>query len=1072
MIDVSTKELVALHLWSHRDEAADDVAPYEWSTLGIGEVLDLDQTLSDRVELLATLASMKEEGLLIEDHASVEGLRDERNVYRLTADGLTLARQVHDRIAGISLAVVTNGDTTSVRLNDLAEVLPDVPVPTALARATRDGVLHPREDTVTSGGIVGRDPELETLQNCLDATVNGKSRTVFVSGESGIGKTTLVEHLIERVRDREIQVMRGTGTQDATEPYRPIRSALTDHRDAAPDRLFETETGESADIDTLDDLSQHRKLLFGDIADLLSEVAADRPVVLFLDDLHVADLGTIALFEHLVTTELDRVLLIGTYRSEVVDTDHPLGGVIDGYGDDVVRLHLEPLDELATKSLVEQSLDTEEVPKEFVERIYEHTGGHPLFVEATVRHLHEEGIVDPRAGHYPADPDLPLSPEVRTAIDRRLAPLDDVTKDVIDAASVIGSTVDLRVLSAVTDLSAADLRKYADMLVEARIWTWRVGETGEQLAFRTSVVRDAVRNDLSPDRQRALHEEVASALETVYSEELNASAGTIASHYAQADDPDKAIDYYRRAGVHATNVYAHETAIDTFERALELAREHDSEAAAFELVERIGRVHFSAGEYDMAERYFSYLLERTTDPETHRDIAAKQSMIHNDRGEYNEAIEVVDDALDTWDGSTPSEAVCELLGMKGWALSEQTGEHATAQGLLEESLDMAECLADDEQRARARHHLASIERQNGNMDRALALVNEAIAINEDRGDKHRLAANLTNLGNINLTIGNRAAARDAYHRSLVLAREIGNRELELFPISNLVSCLHGLGNWAEALERCSQFLDLARELDNVRQIAVALKLRGSIRLDRGDLAAARTDLERALEYHSTLDYAHFLGTTHAELSGIEFLQGNLDKALEHAEAARDITADDSTFLAAACGRQGRAYCWLERVDEALEAHRTGLEAARESQNTAGIVNNRCGLALAHVAAGRSDRALTEALAARETAEESSNPMVAIDANLAVGRVRLVRDDYGAAEASLRTALEAARDRGTTIHECEALTELGRLHAAQTEIAAARDRLEAAVAIAQETNAHLLERRCEQALAGVQEGETV
>lgn len=136
MVAVLMHEPVALHLWSQGDADAGGTVAYERSTLGIDDVLDLDETLSSRVELLSTLAGMKDDDLVVENQASVSGFADDRNVYWLTDGGRKLAREVHARFQGETVTVVNNGETSTVALDAHDQALPDLSVPAVLHIAT------------------------------------------------------------------------------------------------------------------------------------------------------------------------------------------------------------------------------------------------------------------------------------------------------------------------------------------------------------------------------------------------------------------------------------------------------------------------------------------------------------------------------------------------------------------------------------------------------------------------------------------------------------------------------------------------------------------------------------------------------------------------------------------------------------------------------------------------------------------------------------------------------------------------------------------------------------------------
>lgn len=1060
MNEFPTEELVALYLADAEEgeTRGEGKVPHGLSTPGFVDALGMGDTLSARIELLSTITSMREADLLEEHRAHVAGLDGERNVYRLTEAGRRLAGDVRGRLDGEHVTLDHDGDVIEVALADLEDYRPDLTVAEALARLDDDGVLRLPGDRPAEE-FVDRETECEILREHLAAVEGGAARTVLVGGESGIGKTALLEHVLGDAEDRGVEVLTGDGRDGTAQPYRPFRDALAAHRSSMPARLFEPEDGVD-DVGHLQDLDDRRLSLFYEIGEALGELAAARPRSVVVDDLHATDRGTLALFEYLaVALEDVPVLLVGAYRPEELTPEHPLTSILDdGLAATAdARLSLAPLDEAATGALVERTLGDHSVPRAFVETIHERTGGHPLFVEASLTNMRDQRAIDPHTGHYPDRPDIPVPDRVQTTIERRLDSLDDAARTVLELGAAVGGRIPFRVLAAVSDRSEPDLREHVDLLVGAHIWR-RVPED-DAVTFANEIGRDVVLERLDEAERRALHQRVAAALRELREGALDVHAWTIAHHYDLAGNVDQAIHFYERAGTHAAGLYAHETAVDAFERALVLAREHDRDERVLSLLAEIGIVHFNAGSYDEADRAFGYVRDRTDDRETVWDVTAYLARIRMDRGEFDAAIDLADHALADWDGETESAGVCHLLLRKAFALF-RTGKLAETRAVIDDQLAMADALDDDRLRAKGFNRLGGVEYARSDLDEAERAFRTAADIGRERGMDTTVTRGQSNLGMVHMLRGDLDEALETFERSREYAREMGKTIRELSPLLNVGYCRWKLGDLEEARALLEECVETCRTLDRRPILAYALVNIGQIHLESGDLASARQYLEEARDVGRETGIRKILSRALFGLASLERLKDDLDDALALVDESLETIGDlDVEISSEAYARRGTIYRTMDRTDEAIAAYEAGLETAEACGNPEKRARNRYGLATAYLRPGRGDQALAHAEAAIEIAHGSDYPVLVAEARLACGRVQRFRGDHEAAAEALTAALSVAREFGVAVIECKVLYERGRLHRAMGTPETVRDALENALALAEEMGATLYERRC-------------
>jgi tetratricopeptide (TPR) repeat protein len=889
----------------------------------------------------------------------------------------------------------------------------------------------------------------------VDAVRDGRSRTVLVTGEAGIGKTSLVREALKAARDREFTILEGSCSADANEPYDPFRDALAE-TDADP---FDRTIDPGADDDAFD---VGRRALFEEVADALDR---EEPIACFVDDLHWADPGTLALFAVVGRAAEGPLLLVGTYRDEDLPADHELRS-LDGWLDEVEpqTIDLDPFDPAATATLIAGLLDVSQpsIPAEFVAAVQDRTGGNPLFVSELVAAMREEGRVDPARGIYPDADDaaMPMPDRVENAVEVRFDALDETAETVLETGAVVGPTVPLSVLSTVLDLPDPDLREYVDVLAGARVWE-RVDDG--RVRFVSDLVRETVLDRLGDDDRRERHATVADAL----AESDATRAATIAHHYAQAGDDELALDYYRRAGDDALDVYAHEVAIENYEAALELARELDAEDAVHDLLLSIGRSYFVRSDYDEAERHFEYVRERSDDPRTIMDAVYYLADMYSDHGAVDRALECIETGLEQWDGETATAAACRLLSAEAW-VRKQTGDLDRALETARHERDLAEELDDRTLEARALHDIANIEIDRGDLETALERYERAGDVFDELGDRWRFSKALNNQGTVHWRRGDLEAATDAFERCREIDESIGDAAGIASDEMNLGVLAIKRGAWNEALEHLEEALERSADVGDTRSAALANGNLGDLLLRRGDLEAARQRLREAVDQFEEIGHDRVRAIFTMNVATYRSLVDDLEGARRAAETALDLVTDldAKNELPTARAVLARIERSAGNTDRAIEHAEAGVELAdgREDERTVEVLRE---LALAYLADGRVSEALETAETAIDALDAVSDPWQTLRIERVHGICLREAGDLDAAEERLETALESAHSVGARIDECRALLELGRLARRRDDETTAWNRIEHALAIAEETGAALYERWCRDELDAMQ-----
>jgi len=436
--------------------------------------------------------------------------------------------------------------------------------------------------------IVGRASELGQLRAALVAASGGAGRLVLVSGEPGIGKTRLAAAVTELAGEYGVPVAAGFAIDDpGMPPLWPwfVMSQSVPGLAGVLGGAFDESLGGAGDSESA------RFVMFAAACQALAGAAAERGLLVVLEDLQWADRTSLLLLRHLAgELARSRLLVVATFRET---TDTPLAGLLSALlrAGDARPIRLTGLsrpDIAQWLRLAEADGDVDGL----ADRLRAGTGGNPLFVRMLVER-------DPAA----LGEGLREFPELRQLVLADLSGLGEPVRSLLGAASVLGERIDPPVLAEVTGLSAATVAAMLDSAVAAGVLAAAPDGTG--LSFAHALVRDAVYDELSPSQRTMLHERAARALER--SGRGAACAGQIAGHWERCGVPGWAahcVRWAREAAASATAALAYDEAARFAALALHAAEADGASADGLriELTLDLARAEFVAGHIEACLR--------------------------------------------------------------------------------------------------------------------------------------------------------------------------------------------------------------------------------------------------------------------------------------------------------------------------------------------------------------------------------------------------------------------------------------------------------------------------------------
>ncbi len=769
--------------------------------------------------------------------------------------------------------------------------------------------LPSRLTMLPPSGIVGRTDELDQIGAAAKvAFTGGGHRVVLLSGDAGVGKTTLVSAVARSAHDDGATVVYGRCDDELRVPYQPFVEALGAFVTHAPDevlravgdrelaslaRLLPVIEGRVSGlaVEPSSDADAERYLLFGAVVDLLTAAATHAPVLVVMDDLHWADKSTVQLLRHLVSTlGPAEVLILGTYRDSDITADHPLAHGLAALRreESVERVRLVGLDDqdviVLVESIAGHALDGDSI--DVAHAVGRETGGNPFFTTEVFRHLVETGSIRQEAGRWVSTVDLAaigLPESVREVVGRRVRRLGEPVQEVLAVASVIGREFDLSTVARIAERDEDDV---LDALEEAMSSTVvsEVAGRPDRFTFTHALLQHTLYDDLAASRRSRLHRRVAESLEADVGDEPGDRIGELAHHWIAATRPadtDKAIDSALRAGHWALESLAPDEAIRWFRQALDLADVSGPDTASTRLDALVG--------LGIAQR-------QAGDPEYRATLlgVAEAAFASDDR-----------DRLVAATLANQRGMVSNIGSVDGQRIS-----------MLERALT---AVGPDDRSIRARF-LAMLTAEltfSQDVERIRSTATEAESVARRIGDSETLLSVLNVMFLPRWLPDDHAGTVDRATEALALAESHGDLVDRFQATSNYAQMMASQPDRAGLEAAVARALDLARETRQPHMIWQAMSFRCLVALLAGDADEADRLASEALQISSDSGQPDAFVVYGANLINIRLHQGRLDEVLPFIEQAAADNPGLPSFAAAhalalcECGRLAEAQPLLE-----------------------------------------------------------------------------------------------------------------------------------------------------------------
>jgi tetratricopeptide (TPR) repeat protein len=771
--------------------------------------------------------------------------------------------------------------------------------------------------------IFGRSDVLAEIDRTLERAEGHAGETLLISGDEGSGKSLFASATAARARERGFRVVLGRPTpQEIPQPFALLRELLRPLGGVAPaDRrspegdpvlpLFlapygpesaagtggppdESVPAATTDLDAVlapldtpgDWIGTSRNELYARVAQYLIDLARDQPLLLVVDDLHLADPSTLEFFGRLAGKLSDQSIAVVA----TVATGTHIPTAARESVDSLARstsARTVPLGPLAASEVGEfakwlrRGMAAEPAD---VLRWQAQTEGNPLFVEQLIRASSAYGV---RAHALPEDGTADLNDILRA----RAAGLGEAERRTLTYASLLGREFALSTLLAVSELNEDRLTEVVDRLVQEGQLRERGGEL---LEFTTEGLRAAIYADLTQTRRRLLHRRVARALE----ERRMGGEFELARHYYLGRDDAKAVEYNERAARTAMRTFAFENAVPHLDRAIEAERRRPDHQLRREiqLLTQLGRALDELGDLHRSETVLSEAValarrSEELDAELGRGLLAL-AQTRQDQSEFASAEALTREAYGRLERhGTPREVMTahRVLGIAYWRL----GRISDAEHHLRLALEIAERDGSPVERGHALIDVGNAMILGGESKflAALALYEQAAELFANAQDETARARVLMNRAVLLYSTGRNREAIEGIRGAIEAAERSKSPIWIGYCYLNFGQMLAETGDPERArpaLERAAAALLPLGDRLAPEQLALT---RGLLAEAEGRFDAAQEQLEEALRLAQELQAEPDVCEMHYRLAELAHRRGDDRTARERLAIAREAGID-------------------------------------------------------------------------------------------------------------------------------------------------------------------------------------
>ncbi len=831
--------------------------------------------------------------------------------------------------------------------------------------------------------LIDRKNEQRTIAQQIAALEDERGSCIYLTGESGVGKTHLVEHCLDQTNITKLVLPVKCRFEQPPKPFHPFHRAIRTYlamveeseqkraEAQLPQAIFgmHQHEGYHPPIRLPHSTADQQIQIFDALSTFFTTAAREQPILLILDDLQWIDSSSFAFLQYLIPQlATQRILIILAYRSTDPEqrADERLQRQIVSFfkqlchrRDDILEcITLERFDQKRTEALLTYLTKREQLPEQFLQWIYFRSKGNPLFIVELYRELRSRFIdidafdwTDPQATQ-----EIPTPRSIREVVSQRVEALDDKARTAVSYAAIIGNEFDRRVVGEACETSKTECELSQSMERVANRGLIRK-ERPFVYRFDQPVVREVVYDHLSEERRSELHRIVGRVLETAA--DTKRDNIDLARHFYHGGVQPKAHTYAIQAARDCRRLGAFFEAAQYYQWALETVEtdhaDRDTAVTRAELHQQIASTYTLAGKWKTAEKHYWLALEQldqlrveaAPQPQNERKLQIRELRIRHYIGELLIKMSKWKQARQLF------ETTRERSHMLGAELNlvqaekaigivhYRRGEYEAAKQQFERACELIQQLdramglepAATEKKDRLDYEWAEIRGYIGATHARLGDIPAAIQhyldslplytrLDHQRGIgriKHRIGMLYQKTHQFDRAMKNYSEARAIFEHNNYIDEQAR-------VLINIGEINYARGLWDDALAVWKQSERVERKIQNRYGLAMVYGLMAQVHIHRGAYQRAKECLDKDLELSEAIDNRVGIAHLYKARGEMQFLKNKNLMAMKNFQRSLDIFSElgDRYEVAHLNGWVGRVA--LERD---IDSARVYIDRARE-----------------------------------------------------------------------------------------------------------------------------------------------
>lgn len=765
--------------------------------------------------------------------------------------------------------------------------------------------------------FIGRNEEIKTLFSLYQSVLDNKVQVVFVTGEAGVGKTSLIHEFSKSISKENVNFLQGTCFDTKIPmPYQPFREALAGfiERDEYYGYSILRALPESAKIEIIKiipgldlkrlgitstlslDPVQDEYRLFDGIYQIFKKISEKGAVVLLLDDIHWADTASLEMFSYLVrNAKSDKIMVCLTYRpEEIIDgnvekghlasTIHKLGRI-----QKLERIVLQPLSRNHVIDILNDSFKPYNCPKELIDVVFRETEGNPFFVEELLKSLIENKIIEFKDKKIilKSKENINLPSSIRDLVLDRIDRLPEEVQELLRIAAAIGQEFTLKLLSIITDKNEGHIQDILDSAMDSNIIKEDYSASEEKFSFTHCKMREVLYYSLRESKRERLHLKIAQALEKLYFNNLDKHYENLAQHYYLSRNNEKAFTYMMLCAQKVMESYATHEAVSYFTKnvsiyenfSTDLKQKFKDEYTIITL--SLGKLHNIIGEYDKALHWLHIAKQANS---SSYEVYLNLGEVYVKKGEYEKALEHFKIALCKTSSDNALANIETNMSYVYFRISNFNDSELYAKQAIKRLEDKNISLVS----AEAYKNLGTVYYAKGMYSQAINFYSKSLDISLQLNDKRAIANSYNNIGSVYYRKGDYVKSLEHLQKCLGIREEIGDKSGIVYSYNNIGNIYYNRGEFENAEKYYLLCLNISNEIGELAAITASYNNLGNVYLAKEDFDSAEQHYSKSLEISEKIGEKSSIARAYTGLGNVYFNRNQFKEGYSYYLKCYDI----------------------------------------------------------------------------------------------------------------------------------------------------------------------------------------